>query len=118
VSAVPTGLSDLLANGGIFLFVAAVQLVELLALGAYHRWTRRGLPFQRLLPMLAAGLGLSAAALFIAFGAGPVAVGAALTVSLVAHVADLVNRVGRPGSKSSPGVQNHENRTVTTFAGS
>lgn len=82
-----------LASGQVFLLVAAVQLLELLALALHHRLTGRGLPLRRLLPMLGAGLGLALAALWSRTGAAPALVAAALLLALLAHVTDLTVRL-------------------------
>ncbi|MCU0967568.1 MAG: hypothetical protein MUF03_01895 [Rubrivivax sp.] len=69
--------------------VLAVTLVEALVLLAYHRWTGRGLAPRDWLAGLAAGVSLLLALRVGLSGGGAVWIGAALTLSGLAHAADL-----------------------------
>ncbi len=77
--------------------ILGLFVVEAAALTLYHRVTGHGLAPRIVLPNLAAGFFLVAAAR-VAFGGGPMlAIPACFLAALCAHVADLVGRWPRRG---------------------
>lgn len=94
-------MAELFESGRVVGLILAFIAVEAVVLVAYHRRTGRGVAPDELLPNLAAGVFLLLALGSALAGAGWGWIAAALSSSLVAHLADLRRRSGRAtGSRS------------------
>lgn len=85
-------MSDLFATGRIADLVLALMVVELVALGLWHRHRGRGITPLDLLPNVLAGVALVLALRAALTASGAVWIGVWLIVALVAHIADLRTR--------------------------
>jgi hypothetical protein len=85
-------MSWLFEQGRVALLVLAVLALEALALLAWYRRTEHGLAPRDVAALVAPGVGLLGALYAAMVSAGPLWIGAALTLALVAHLADLARR--------------------------
>lgn len=94
-------MTELFASGRLVDLVLVIVALEMVALGLYWRWSRRGVAFSDLLPNLLAGAFLLLALRLALSGAGWMPCCACLAAAGVAHSIDLARRWRRPRDASA-----------------
>lgn len=85
-------MGEFFASGRVADLILLMLALEGVALGAYHRWTGRGIAFRRLLPFLLAGAAFALSLRAALTGAGWPLVALPLMGAFGAHLWDIAAR--------------------------